>query len=154
MKVLFLDIDGPLISARAGLLPNQTAPYWHVFDQCAVALINDICKFDDRKIVVHSSWVKHTALYAFDLMEHLIGQGLKTEYFHGDPLCKPISWRYDRVAEWLGRHSEVEDYVIVDDEKPQTLDPAWLNKHLVLVDYDNGLSWNDFMAIKYGDWRK
>lgn len=150
-RILFLDIDGPLIPGRAALLPNQTAPYWHIFDPVAVSLINDACRHQGRKIVVHSSWVKHTDLYEFDLLEHLIGQGLDASLFHEDPICKPIAWRYDRIKEWLSRH-EIDDYVILDDEAPQILDPKGFHDHLLQVDYEDGVTWKIYRKLKDGNW--
>ena len=51
-RVLFLDIDGPMIPYRAKYLPTQTAVMTK-FDPIAVAMINDLCKeFEDLKIVL------------------------------------------------------------------------------------------------------
>lgn len=153
-KILFLDIDGPVLPARASFLPNQTSPYWKILDPVCVGMVNNICETTGRRIVVHSSWVKHQDNFPDGLYNWLVDQGLKPENFHADPLCKDISWRYDRVTEWLGRHPEIEDFVILDDEKPQTLDPQWVTDHLILVDYLNGLSWENMESAKYGDWKR
>lgn len=117
-KILFLDIDGVVLSERANLLPNQTKPILSVFDPCAVSLLNDICHRKKFKIVIHSSWLKHHDK-GFTL-EHCIGQGIKRGHFHDtEPECSPQwGWRYDRVDDWLSRHPEVTKYIILDDVPP------------------------------------
>ena len=151
-KILFLDIDGPMLPARASFLPNQTTPYWKILDPVAVAMVNNVCETTGRRIVVHSSWVKHQENFENGLFAHLVEQGLKSQFFHSDPICQPISWRYDRAMEWLKRHPEIVDFVILDDEPPQTLDPQWLTSNLILVDYMNGLTWENMQAIKTESW--
>lgn len=151
-KILFLDMDGPMLPARAQFLPGQTKPYWKVLDPVAVAMVNNVAETTGRRFVIHSSWVKHQDNFENGLYAHLVDQGLKAENFHSDPICKDISWRYDRVSEWLARHPEVYDFVILDDEAPQTLDPQWMTDNLILVDYLNGLTWENFNDIKYKEW--
>ncbi len=69
--VLFLDIDGVLLSGRAWLMPkNRALRAWTatmkprdafdevgrdaVFDPCAVALLAEICEATDARLVVSS----------------------------------------------------------------------------------------------------
>lgn len=143
-KILFLDIDGVVLPGRAYLLPQQTKPIVKVFDPCAVSLLNSACDKQDRKIVMHSSWIR-TQYWdnynpAGDVITHCVEQGINKELFHpDDPYCnRDISWRYDRVDEWVGRHPEVTDFLIVDDE-PCAPDYQYKN-HLVLTDFDEGIT--------------
>ncbi len=149
MKVLFLDIDGVVLPRRAYFLPNQTRPLVKMFDPCAVALLNDACTSQKRQIVLHSSWIR--TLYwdntkDGDVVGHCIEQGIQSDLFHSDPYCgRDIHWRYDRVEEWLLRHEEVDDFVIVDDEplpKLENLEPQHpnLEGHLLQTDFDEGLT--------------
>jgi myo-inositol catabolism protein IolC len=96
--------------------------------------------------------VKHLDKFDFKLIEHLVDQGINPEWFHSDPICEPIAWRYDRIKEWLSRHKDVTDYVIVDDETPKLLDPAGFDEHLVVVDFEEGFTWAVHQKIKYGKW--
>jgi hypothetical protein len=149
-RVLFLDIDGPLIPGRAYMLPNQTKPIVKTFDPVAVSLINEACK-NRRQIVVHSSWLRYPENYEYDLVGYMVKQGINRDLFHADPLCDGlIHWRYNRIREWLARHPEVTDYVVVDDEP----DPdGHVKGHLVLVDFEDGLMMKQFRQLKDGDWR-
>lgn len=151
-KIIFLDVDGPLIPGRAMFLPNQTQ-IMEVFDPCAVSLINKLCEINGYKLVIHSSWLR--IMGEKETYDHCISQGLKAEYFDDDAWCEgQINWRYTRVAEWLKRHPDVTEYVILDDE-PYSADlnheiqhPVDLEGHLILVDYWEGFSYKQFQQVR------
>jgi hypothetical protein len=152
-KILFLDIDGPMIPYRAMLLEGQTR-VMTLFDPIAVGIINHLCKEYGWKIVLHTSWVKiEGGQYTKD---HCVKQGIKAEHFHEDAWCDEyINWRYTRVAEWLARHPEVKTYVIVDDEPfaPDQHDieipyPDDIVDHIVLVNYYQGLLFSTYNEIR------
>lgn len=153
-KILFLDIDGVVLPGRAYMLPNQTAnPYVTTFDQCAVSMVNTACTKQKRKIVVHSSWVKHWS--KLDIFKHLRNQGIDTNHLHEDWYTNPaLAWRYDRVDEWLARHPEVTDYVILDDEpevKRHELPKVGKHAgHLILTDFDEGITMKIYRRILDG----
>lgn len=146
-KVLFLDIDGVLLPGRAYTLPNQTNnPYVTIFDPCAVAMLNKALETSGRKIVLHSSWIKHNE--ADWLFDHIVGQGVSPDFFHEDwTTNRDLHWRYDRVRDWLSRHKEVTDFVIVDDE-PALHDDAHLQPHLVLTNFDEGITVEIFKRLR------
>ncbi len=145
-RVLFLDIDGPMIPYRAKYLPTQTAVMTK-FDPIAVAMINNLCKeFEDLKIVLHSSWVYING--GKETLDHCVEQGiLRENFYESDPYVNEnITWRYNRIAEWLERHPEITGYVVVDDT-PYEADfageykhPQELNSRIVLIDYNDGIT--------------
>lgn len=143
-KVIFLDIDGPMIPGRAYDLADQTKPFVMVFDPCAVALLRIFCEQRGWKIVLHTSWIKVWG--AEKTFLHCLEQGFKPEHFHEDAWCDEHEhWRYTRVAKWLAAHPDVKTYVILDDEPYQddlygeTKHPEDLKDHLILVDFDDGI---------------
>lgn len=144
MKILFLDIDGPLIPGRAYTMPGQTKGIVKTFDPCAVGLINFWCKSRKWKLVLHSSWVQ--ILGGEDTYLHCLSQGLNKDHFHKDAWCdEHENWRYTRVAKWLKEHPETTHYMILDDE-PYKIDlfgkyphPADISNHLILVDFEDGI---------------
>lgn len=150
-RILFLDIDGVLLPERAFLLPNQTHnPYVTIFDPCAVSMLNSALAKQGRKIVVHSSWVKH---FSGDwLFEHLTGQGVAKEHFHEDWLTdRQFHWRYDRVRDWMSRHKEVTDWVVVDDEIPTSEeDMRFLRGHAVFTSFDEGITFSIYHKLLDG----
>lgn len=148
MKVLFLDIDGPLIPGRAYAMPGQTKPIVKKFDPCAVGIINEVCWKQHRKLVIHSSWVKFIDEVGGDLKEYMISEGLSPQIWHSDPICSPLGWRYDRVNEWLSRH-EVEDFKILDDVPCNDIfEEERLKEHLLLIDFENGITMDNWREMQ------
>lgn len=151
-KILFLDIDGPMIPGRAYVMAGQTGPIVKTFDPVAVGLLNMICQNKGWRIVIHSSWIK--VFGGQETYDHCIAQGLKPQYFHKDAWCdETIHWRYTRVAKWLVEHPDVTRYHMIDDE-PYSIDidltetvlkyphPEDMEKHLILVDFYDGIIGN------------
>jgi hypothetical protein len=117
MRVLFLDIDGVLnhrgvygLGEAAPLCPDAMTQLKRVIDETGC------------KIVLSSTW---------RLMPKLVDKlpvAIVTGHFHGDWRTIEIrhgvspggvylpTKRGEEIAEWLGRHPEVERYAIVDDD--------------------------------------
>lgn len=150
-KIIFLDIDGPMIPYRCMCLPGQTVP-WTLFDPVAVSLINDLCAKNGFKVVLHTSWVR--IMGGQQTKDHCISQGINPDHFHSDAYCdENISWRYTRVAEWLSRHPEVESYVILDDD-PYQADLNFPIQHqegmalrVILVNYYTGFLFHEYNEV-------
>lgn len=145
MKVLFLDIDGPMIPGRAYDMPGQTRPLVMNFDPCAVGLLNTFCAKHGWRIVIHSSWVR--VFGEQKTYDHCIKQGLDPQYFAKDAWCsEQINWRYSRVARYLADHKEISHYLILDDEEYEVdlregiEHPSDMKDHLVLIDFEEGIT--------------
>lgn len=155
-KIIFLDIDGPMIPGRAYTMPGQTKGLVTAFDPAAVGLLNNLCQIKGWKIVIHSSWIRvwggqHT-------LDHCIKQGLGKQYFHQPhPLCNELEvWRYNRVAQWLHEHDDVTHYIILDDE-PFAEDESGVNPfpypedmeaHLLSIDFNEGILMSTINKMK------
>lgn len=153
-KIIFVDIDGPMIPYRCLFLPGQTR-VMTLFDPVAVSLLNHLCEDNDFKIVIHSSWVR--IMGGKPTFNHCVSQGIKPEHFHEDAWCnEDINWRYTRVAEWLSRHPEITEYVILDDDPYQDdlfggfPHPEGMVLRLILINYYEGFVFkhhNDVLSI-------
>jgi len=154
-KILFLDIDGPMIPGRAYTMPGQTKPVVEKFDPVAVGLVNYLCEYRDWKLVLHSSWI--TLFGANESVQHCISEGINQNYFHKHPHCDPeLHWRYDRVAKWLEEHPDTTHYAILDDEPYATGDlvhPKGMINHLVLVEFRDGILNDTLNQLTGGDFR-
>jgi hypothetical protein len=124
VKILFLDIDGVLNSlmwykAREDNRPHHSyfERYIDEIDPHAIKLLSDfIGKYSDLKVVISSSWrILHTneeIQNVFDtVLPHnnidIIGATIQLRRSH----C-----RGDEIKEWLSRHKDVRNYVIMDDD--------------------------------------
>ncbi|WP_043345278.1 HAD domain-containing protein [Belnapia moabensis] len=135
--VLFLDIDGVLLSGRAWLLPaNQDLqarsaglPRWQslqlvgreaVFDPCAVALIGRICKATGAQVVVASFW-RYTVGPELTRAK-LLNQGLQGALLHEDWACPMVRHgspdKNADISYWLEEHgvAHYDTWLVLDDE--------------------------------------
>jgi hypothetical protein len=94
-KIIFLDIDGPMIPAGMYLL-DENPSYKRVMSPIAVACINHLCAKAKAKVVVNSA---HNYMNTIGTDENiklaLIRNGVKEEYFHDD-------WRTEMHREITG----------------------------------------------------
>lgn len=119
MNVVFLDIDGVLLSGRAWALPGNNldgvpkggahVPIMDVvkgvrFDPVAVALVNRLCERTGARLVVHSNWRRNVGLETTRLK--LVEQGIDGGHFHEDWACrwKLSSDKGHDIHDWLQDH--------------------------------------------------
>ena len=134
MKIIFLDIDGVLATSKScseGFIENMVA-----LDGDSVSRLAALCTGGAR-IVISSSWRKlHTKE---EVLAHLERFGLNRSTVHEDWRTVAIDHgiRGVEIAEWLDRHPEVEDFIILDDDDDFT--PEQLPRH-VQTTFDDGFS--------------
>lgn len=148
-KVLFLDIDGVLNSARTcvafggpligGFPHGFDETNMRLFDHAAIGLIRKLCHETGASIVLSSSWrIIHTV--------HECANGLDLPIFDRTP---SLNWhgrvRGDEIANWLADHPEVEVYAIVDDDSDM-LDSQI--PFFVQTDFKEGLSFADYESLQ------
>lgn len=115
-KVVFLDIDGPMIPATMFLVDHMCSPK-RIFPQTTVAVINYLCQKSGAKIVFNTT--HNSDWEGVDPIQIAITkQGLSVDHIHVDCKTKyPQRNRNEAVLEWLARHPEVEQWVALDDSK-------------------------------------
>lgn len=136
MKVIFLDIDGVLntesyITAvwdvvermdKISNSKNNIMEYLHdqygsLFDPMAIRFLKHICDQTGAKIVISSTW-RHSGLGEMqDMWKH---RNLPSEVIgitpdHSRKTGSTLQ-RGKEIAEWLSEHTDVESYVIIDDD--------------------------------------
>jgi len=142
-KVLFLDIDGPMIPTRAACLSNSGI--WCKFDPVAVRLINILLKETGAKIVISSSWRTSGVSYVSLALEL---NGIDSAHLHidwmigkrGDGVCSSSKGRAQKIKNWLGGHPEVTHYASLDDMYLEGVNN-------VQVSTSNGLMWEDYHKL-------
>jgi hypothetical protein len=165
MKIIFLDIDGPIISSGCYGIDHMCSMRRTVMNTNAIGYLNLLCKFTDAKIVTNSSHNYHdTPRYGIDsdslepvvqshnnLMQDLIQHGVKKEYFHEKWVSKYpyISSKMDydnhnysdlnrlvAINDWIKENGEC-DWVCFDDIKFTDLE------NLIVVDFEHGITFDN-----------
>lgn len=116
MKILFLDVDGPLIPNRLyyGGIPQFENGIWR-YDPVAVEIVKYLCQRYGVKIVYNSS-------HNNGGLEHMINQananGFDAVHFHADMITDfplRLNTRLGAIAKWLTYHPEVTKWAVFDD---------------------------------------
>lgn len=120
MKIIFLDVDGPLLSGRAwALAANQQCievlkeggrhgigemARKVTFDPCAVALVNLLCTKTGAKVVVSSNWRRNVGLG--ETRDKLLEQGIERNHLHDNWACgfRFSSQKGDDISSWLSEN--------------------------------------------------
>lgn len=132
MIVVFLDVDGVLNSERSFLaggarvkqytLDNPDDPYWLKITYCtidsvAIDLLNRLCDKCGAKLVISSTHRKHfrdTEDKLALMQDYFCKLGLRSDLVVGyTDVLHGI--RGNEIKDYLDRHPEVTDYVILDD---------------------------------------
>lgn len=169
MKVVFLDIDGPMLSHRARQHPrNQpsaaTAPRplpepidWTVvkaprgsdairyFDELAVALVRKLLVGHRANLVISSSWQRAGLSNVRYILEE---NGIPSSHLHTywkTDFFSPRATRAEQIEEWLRtaarRGENIEAYAALDDDRSvKTIAGG------VVVPYSDGIRWCDFCS--------
>lgn len=132
MKVIFLDIDGVLVTKQSILANRHIHP--HDFDKDCVNVLNHILFETGAKIVISSTWRLFWNMS--ELKEHFSKFGIDPDVIIDiTPDFNQSMARGLEIAWWLRNHSEVEDFVIIDDDN----DMHHLSLFLVQTNMDGGL---------------
>jgi hypothetical protein len=131
-RVVFLDIDGPMIPFSM-MLVDRLAARNRVIPQIPVAVVKRLCERADAKVVFNTT--HNTPIDGIpDIDLALVAAGLPRELIHTDKMTNyPRIHREQAVLWWLHEHKEVEDWIAFDD----TLFTE--RENLIWVDPDAGL---------------
>lgn len=139
MKIIFQDVDGPLIPlrmyyTRERRFDMQTGSF--LYDPVAVGMLNHICQQFDAKVVFNSAHCDNPE-------ENMRRQGLHNGFDCLHPtectteFVRSIPHRYRAIEDWLSRHPEVTDWIVIDDIEVY-------RPRQVLIDYKIGMTINSY----------
>lgn len=131
-RVVFLDIDGPIIPYSAFLL-DRMCSWQRIIPPIPVAVVREVCRRGNAKLVFNTT--HNTPMKDIDDIEiALVKAGFPEDLIHPDMKTKyPSISRSMAVLEWLSRHSETTDWIAFDDAKFTDAD------NLIWVHPDAGL---------------
>jgi len=115
MRLIFLDIDGVLVT-RAELIKGYIPVFnMHGFNADCVKRLNEITNTTKAKIVISSCW-RHME-HRKPLLEHIRLQGITGEIIGMTPNSKS-GMRGEEIEDFLKEFKQpVDAFVILDDEK-------------------------------------
>lgn len=144
-KVIFLDIDGPMIS-NTGLMLNRCASFSQTLDSQAVDVLHAILGASGAKLVFNtthnslffSGVLDGTSYSTPGLRQRFVDAGFENHFHEHPQTVFPNINRYDSITHWLTNHkTEHMLWVALDDvEMP--------NKRCCLVDPNYGIGIKEF----------
>jgi hypothetical protein len=143
MRVLFLDVDGVLNNSRP---KNDFSIYFEncypAFDDICVKLIKRLVEEEKLTIVLSSAWREYG--WATDSLKRFL-KLYDLEIFDRTPIFPNMRDRRGwEIQEWLARHPDVKEYVIIDDINNM----GNLSGKLVQTDERVGFVYRDFLKAK------
>ncbi len=134
MRLIFLDIDGPMIPSSMFFI-DEMASWDRVFSPISIAILNALVEKTGAKIVTNSS---HNSLLTGnnDLNVDLINAGVPANSFHKNWRTEYPSYPRDAsLKKWLvDNDCRDADWICFDDVQFTDDD------RLILVDFDTGLT--------------
>ena len=141
MKILFLDIDGPMVPRRAWIYNKRKGDNGElaIFDPCATAMLITLLNLSEAKLVISSTW----RLKGYERCARLLeDNGISAKYLHEDwhTHTDNNESRGDQIRKWLEKHPDVSHYVAVDDGYVDI-------EHLVKCSNTDGLMLEHFQEL-------
>ena len=120
MKVIFLDIDGVLVTRNSIKyqylnFPDDTSIR---FSKKAVKNLNKLIRLTEAKIVISSTWRLFHSLEELQNIfkrQNIKGEVISTTSVERATVEEDIP-RGQKIADWLREHNDIEQYVIIDDD--------------------------------------
>lgn len=136
MKVVFLDIDGPMKPVRSYFSRERGFNTSGGFDPLSVDAINRLCEKTGAKIVTNTTWNKLK-----DIPAILVAEGIKKEHIHEDhkTFYPDLGDRLLACKEWMARNPGVKHWCAIDDVAQES-------ENWVLIDAEVGITGRDYTA--------
>jgi hypothetical protein len=139
MKIIFQDIDGPLIPMRMyyrGSRPHNGSSF--IYDPVAVDMLRSICERTGAKVVFNTM---HNENPADVMMYQAQVNNMPDIMYKEDPITSfddLLRGRLYAIEQWLTRHPDVDDWIVIDDADINT-------DKLVQVDFHVGMTIDTFI---------
>lgn len=126
-RVIFLDIDGPMIPGTMFLI-DRMCSFHRVFPATTISVINEVCKRTGAKVVLNTT---HNRPFTDvpDITDAMVNHGFDRSHFHAFPKTSyPDIPRDLAVKEWLAKRGRFDwiafdDVRFTDDERLIWIDP-------------------------------
>lgn len=147
-RLIFLDVDGPLISTSCYTLNINASIGRKMFNTNALGWVIALAKKTDARIVMNTSHNYHLTARG-NVKEDLIHWGIEEKIFHPDWRTKYgadydrdedaqiVNSRIGAINDWMKRNGE-HDWLCFDDAN-FTEDPR-----LIVVNFDDGITYSHY----------
>lgn len=132
-RIIFLDIDGPMIPSYQYLI-NRSCSHYREMAPGPIACLNELCERSGAKVVFNTTH-NQTWEWAPDIQHAMTAHGFRREFIRETDFKTryPSLARDLAVKEWLAQHGPV-DWLAFDDSRFTEDD------RLIWVDADQGLN--------------
>ena len=141
MKIIFLDIDGPMIPLRSYIW-DRNASWKQLLDPMCVKVLRAVIDETGAKIVFNTT--HNTMLEATNsspgLIARFVEHGFKDDLHEDLRTIYPATDRKTSIMEWLHRHP-TETWVAFDDAKI-------VDERAFLTDATHGIGWNEYQHAR------
>lgn len=142
-RVIFQDVDGPLIPGRMYYRKEaryDTEKACFLYDPVAVDMLRTLCEKYGARIVFNTAHneEKHEAMRykaRINGFEDLLHEDCRTEF------CVTNESRLGSCYQWIEKHPEVTEWIVIDDEKLN--DP-----HQVHINFSVGMTIDNFFMAE------
>ena len=151
MNILFLDMDGVLVTERSHHGLGGHEGQMVRCDPCAMGLLNRIVNDFDMRVVLSSTWRKTLSLDAMNTI--LRAQGAQFEILDYTPAKLSHRFRGGEIDEWIEDWNEdnddkvdINDCLILDDETEFYDHQS--HRHVKCSEYD-GFGFAEYLECRY-----
>jgi hypothetical protein len=131
-RIIFLDIDGPMIPFSMFLI-DRNCSFGRNIAPIPAAILKELCLRSGAKVVFNTTHNLNRQGDT-DIVDAVCNAGLPRDAVHPDRKTRyPDLPRAQAVIEWLHRHPETDDWIAFDDAKFTEAD------NLIWIDPDAGL---------------
>lgn len=150
-KIIFLDIDGPVINTPCYWVDWQASLERTVMNTQAIGILNRLCTLSGAYVVTNSTHNNVTVQNGNDLRQSLIEWGLFESHIHKN-WRTTMPWPYGRLSassrsrrmwgieDWMEDNGEA-DWICFDDE------PFTDNPRLFVIDFDRGIDYDTYLDV-------
>lgn len=147
MKLVFLDMDGVVVTAKShSVFDEDEQGIWWSPDPIAIQALNNLVYAHDVKFVLSSTW---RIVHGFKkTVDHLRENGL-IDQFIGETPNAHYACRGEEIQEFLRalkeQGSEITDYLILDDNSDMLPEQE---DHFIKTDCFEGMTYKNILDIR------
>lgn len=129
--LILLDIDGVMVPAKSWSAPPLCDDGFYIFKPSAVSALNEIISRSNASILLTTSHKNRFSLVEWNSIFQK--RGIMVKSIHKLPSNTNRSTRLEEISNWFTTSKNIEDFVIIDDDKILNDLPAGLKKRLILT---------------------